>query len=178
MHQSTVQPSTPGGQLGSGARQSPPPCFGQPPGLQELPSRPLPPMSSTGSSVQTTTAQSCPRIWQPFGSRPKCPPASSPPGYPGDGAGSGGDGASNPPHQHQELLQDHLDHLIMLDKDLLIHGHHLIVLASLYHPSSYHPLTAPAASWTCVNSLKIGSTSLPLPLQCGEEMLNDIGWNK
>ena len=77
-------PNTPGeAQLGSGARQSPHTCFGQPPGLPEVPSRPLPPMSSTGPSVQTTTAcrQSCPRIWQALGSRPKCPPSSSPPGF-------------------------------------------------------------------------------------------------
>ena len=77
----TVQPSTPGGaQLGSGG-QGTPHCFGQPPALPAVPSRPLPPMSSADASVQSTTAQSCPRILQPLGSRPKCPPSSSsPPG--------------------------------------------------------------------------------------------------
>ena len=32
--------------------------------------------------------------------------------------------------------------------------------------------------WRCVNYSKIGSTSPPLLLQRGEEMPNDIGWNK
>ena len=59
-------------------------------------SRPLPPMSSAGPPAQSSTAQNCPRIWQPLGSRPKCPPSNSPSGYAGGGVGSGGDGATNP----------------------------------------------------------------------------------
>ena len=45
--------------------------------LQFLPLRPLPPMSSTGPSAQSSTAQICPRAWQPVGSPPKWSPGTA-----------------------------------------------------------------------------------------------------
>ena len=94
---SNVWISTPGG-VGLGSKVTPAahPCFGQPPGLAQVPSAPLPAMPSTGPSVQTGTAQTCPREWQPLASKPKSSPVAPPPGYNSDRAKSGGDGASNP----------------------------------------------------------------------------------
>ena len=55
----------------------------------------------------------------------------------------------HPHHLIEHLVLEHLEDILeaMLDKDPLVHGHHLIGLASLYHLSKRLPRSEHVVSW-------------------------------
>ena len=67
-----------GAQLGSAAQ---PPCFGNPPGIPQVPSMPLPLLPSTTLASPQSTAQTYLREWRPLGAKPKSPSGTSFPGH-------------------------------------------------------------------------------------------------
>ena len=89
---STVSTSTLGG-VRLGAAE--PPCFGQLPGLAQVPSIPLPPPPPRTSNT-SSNAEVYPPQWTPLGAKSKTPPGGPPSGSNNQSTGSGGSDPNNP----------------------------------------------------------------------------------
>ena len=84
---STVSMST-RGRVRLGAAE--PPCFGQPPGLVQVPSIPVPPPPPRTLTKTSSYAEVYPRQWTPLRAKPKTPPGGPPSGSNNQSTGSGG----------------------------------------------------------------------------------------